>query len=132
VCAVAGKYVRTRGGLKIHRGKMGCAPILNLIQHAGQPCDHSLHAPDEDEVSSRDDALQQEDGTRRGDSETRLRKIKWPTRTNKTAWGQFDDDVDVILNTTLAGGMDRKMDAMTTIMYIVGMDRFGSEIVRAG
>ena len=32
-----------------------------------------------------------------------------------------------MINTTLAGSEDRKIEAMTTIIYNVGMDRFGIE-----
>ena len=32
-----------------------------------------------------------------------------------------------MINTTLAGSEDRKIEAMTTILYNVGMDRFGIE-----
>ena len=36
-------------------------------------------------------------------------------------------DADAVLNTTLAGSIDRKIEAMTTIIYNMGMDRFGVE-----
>ena len=40
---------------------------------------------------------------------------------------QFDIDADAVLNTTLAGSVDRKIEVMTTIIYNIGMDRSGVE-----
>ncbi|XP_076090373.1 uncharacterized protein LOC143062594 [Mytilus galloprovincialis] len=63
----------------------------------------------------------------------RRKKVKWPNNKSKSEWQQFDEDVDAILNTTLAGNIDRKIESMTSFIYNIGMDRFGAdekEVVR--
>nr|XP_034324819.1 uncharacterized protein LOC117689102 [Crassostrea gigas] len=64
------------------------------------------------------------------ESGERKQKIRWPPNNNKADWEQFNFDLDSILNTSLAGGIDRKVEAMATIMYNVGKERFGLEQVR--
>ena len=41
--------------------------------------------------------------------------------------GTFDKNADAVLNTTLAGSIDWKIEAMATIFYNVGLDRFGEK-----
>ncbi|CAG2228570.1 unnamed protein product [Mytilus edulis] len=57
----------------------------------------------------------------------RRKKVKWPNNKSKSEWQQFDEDVDAILNTTLAGNIDRKIESMTSFIYNIGMDRFGAD-----
>ncbi|XP_076079229.1 uncharacterized protein LOC143049501 [Mytilus galloprovincialis] len=63
--------------------------------------------------------------TRREENEPRKEKIKWPTNADKAAWKALDEDLENILEATLAGSVDRKITAMTSIIYSVGKDRFG-------
>ncbi|XP_062568263.1 uncharacterized protein LOC134230448 [Saccostrea cucullata] len=152
VCS-CGKVCKNEKGLKIHMGRMGCKPDQQLTQRTGQPgeteeevvqdenhSDRSLHVLGNDEASyseshdsednnqSQSINQQQEMGDNRGaDSNIRKKKVKWPNSNNKSDWEQFDKDVDAILNTTLAGSIDRKIEAMTSIIYSVGLDRFGAE-----
>ena len=131
-------------------GKMGCSPIQSLIRRTGQPgeteegavqeenhSDHNLHVlgNEEDtteEVPNTENEAEQErqqntKNTQNTDTESRRKKIKWPNSNAKSEWEQFDIDADAVLNTTLAGSVDRKIEAMTTIIYNMGMDRFGVE-----
>lgn len=41
--------------------------------------------------------------------------------------GTFDKNTDAVLNTTLAGSIDWNIEAMATIFYNVGLDRFGEK-----
>ncbi|XP_062585204.1 uncharacterized protein LOC134246875 [Saccostrea cucullata] len=153
VCS-CGKVCKNQKGLKIHMGSMGCKPDQQRTQCTGQPgeteeemvqdenhSDRSLHVlgnyetsyseshDSEDNNQSQSSNQQQEEmGDNRGtDSNIRKRKVKWPNSNNKSDWEQFDQDVDAILNTTLAGSIDRKIEAMTSIIYSVGLDRFVAE-----
>ena len=45
----------------------------------------------------------------------------------QTAMPKVNGSSLILINTTLAGSEDRKIEAMTTIIYNVGMDRFGIE-----
>lgn len=53
--------------------------------------------------------------------------IKWSASSNKVKWERFDNDVDTILNSSLAEGIDKMIKGMLTIMYMVGQDMFGKE-----
>ena len=56
-----------------------------------------------------------------------LARVKWPGASNKTAWENFDEDVDKILEMTLTGSIDKKIESMATLIHAVGEDRFGVE-----
>jgi hypothetical protein len=51
-------------------------------------------------------------------------EIQWPPSSKKAIWQQFDQDVDIISNASLAREIDEKKEAMTTIIYNVGCDRY--------
>ncbi|VDI66727.1 Hypothetical predicted protein [Mytilus galloprovincialis] len=57
----------------------------------------------------------------------RRKRVKWPNNKSKSKWQQFEEDVDAILNTKLAGNIDRKIELMTSFIYNIGMDRFGAD-----
>ncbi|VDI21701.1 Hypothetical predicted protein [Mytilus galloprovincialis] len=58
----------------------------------------------------------------------RRKRVKWPNNKSKNEWQQFDEDVDAILNTTLAGNIDRrKIESMTSFIYNIDMDIFGAD-----
>ncbi|XP_076075792.1 uncharacterized protein LOC143046522 [Mytilus galloprovincialis] len=63
--------------------------------------------------------------TQREENEPCKENIKWPTNADKAAWKALDEDLENILEATLAGRVDRKITAMTSIIYSVGKDRFG-------
>jgi hypothetical protein len=78
----------------------------------GQEEPHSaknLHAPEENVA----------------DTPVVKRKIKWPTANKREDWKNLDDDVDKILEATLSGPVDKKIQGLTAITYTVAMDRFG-------
>ena len=41
-------------------------------------------------------------------------------------WRAFDEDADCVLEATLAGSVDKKVQVMATIVYNMGVDRFGA------
>ena len=53
-------------------------------------------------------------------------RIEWPKPTDKRAWNDFDRELDVILTSTMQGPADRKLKCMTTLVYTVGRERFGT------
>ncbi|VDI54010.1 Hypothetical predicted protein [Mytilus galloprovincialis] len=132
---------------------MKCKPNQSITQRTGQPgeteeevvqdtnhSDHSLHVlyNEEDSMVERnqqekeglDNNRQPQEPKRTSDtSENNIRRkrVKWPNNKSKSEWQQFDEDVDAILNTTLAGNIDRKIESMTSFIYNIGMDRFGAD-----
>ena len=96
--------------------------------------DHSVQVSDNEEGIQNDVETAQEEGSQhrearvqQADGTQRKPKIKWPPSSNKAEWERFDHDVDNILNTSSAGGVYKKIEGMATIMYNVGLDRYGEE-----
>ncbi|XP_069114421.1 uncharacterized protein [Argopecten irradians] len=140
ICS-CGKTCKNERGLKIHRTKMGCAPILNLAQRTEQSgeteeeevpgnnhSNHSLHAPEGGEEQGGEVDSQRESAEDQiGQGEERRKRVKWPGSFNTVVWQQFDEDVDNILEAMLAGNIDRKVKGMATCIYSMGIERFGTE-----
>ena len=57
---------------------------------------------------------------------TKRQRIAWP-RTHDRKWDVFDEDIDVILQSTLQGRVERKINTLTTKVYSMGLERFGCE-----
>ena len=53
--------------------------------------------------------------------------VLWPQANNKEAWRSFDEDLGMILEATLSGDVARKLRVMTTIVYNLGKERFGTQ-----
>jgi hypothetical protein len=53
-------------------------------------------------------------------------RIKWPKASDKS-WKQLDEDLDIILETSMQGPVDRKLTTLTTLIYSLGKERFGLE-----
>jgi len=58
---------------------------------------------------------------------TRPPKIKWTKASEKAPWKQFDEDLDIILETSIQGPVHRKLHTLTTLVYSVAKERFGIE-----
>lgn len=145
VCS-CGKICKNERGLKIHMGHMGCPPIQNLVHRIGKPCKSKENTGQETHHRARD-LLVQDEGEQAAQSSPiknkdtdepvmtpqnivsseRKKRIKWPKTSDQQVWRKFDEDVDMILQNTLCGSVDRKIRAMSTITYAVGRDRFGLE-----
>ena len=90
----------------------------------------SLQVTDElDENSS----VSEEETTReenpdncQGVPDSRKKRVKWPKGTDTQTWQEFDEDASKLLATTLSGGVDKKVNSLTSIVYNMGLDRFGS------
>jgi len=59
-------------------------------------------------------------------SSERKQKVTWP-KSNDVKWKQFDEDLDQILQTTLIGPATRKLQALPSLAYALGKERFGLE-----
>lgn len=54
------------------------------------------------------------------------RRVQWPPASKGSEWQQFDDDMDGILEATMKGGADRKLQTMATVVISIATERFGS------
>ena len=50
-------------------------------------------------------------------------KVRWPQANNNTAWSQLDGDLERVLEATLAGTAEKKIDSMTTIIITMARER---------
>ena len=53
--------------------------------------------------------------------EKRKQKVAWPGMSDKR-WEQFDEDLQGIFQTSLQGGVERKLSALSTIVYALGKE----------
>ena len=52
-------------------------------------------------------------------------RIKWPKGNDTSKWADFESDVNATLELVLIGGVDRKVNAMATLIYKIGLEKFG-------
>jgi hypothetical protein len=120
---------------------MGCIPDQNLMQRTGlldkteeeqgQDTHHSaqsLQASEAAEMISGSASVT----TETPKNEERKKRVKWPKAVENKAWKAFEDETDIILEATLAGNINNKVKTMTTIIYTMGVERFGVEGKKSG
>lgn len=62
-----------------------------------------------------------------GENKERKRPVYWPTAAARKEWESSDREVDQVLEAVLAGDIGRKVEALSTIIWTMGADRFGME-----
>jgi hypothetical protein len=70
---------------------------------------------------------EQERQTQEPETEERPSKprVKWPRSSNHKSWKEFDQDVETTLEVISSGNIHKKIDTMTTLIYNMGIERFG-------
>ena len=119
---------------------MGCQPVQELTPRTSS-LDETEEEPDQDSThsvrslqvsASEEGSTSTEAVGQRGtqqhnqnqDEATKRKQINWPTSANKTAWTQFDEDINAILEVMPAGPVERRITAMTTLIVNIGLERF--------
>ena len=80
-------------------------------------------------VSSQEDRRETSDGPRaiqENQPEEAEGNVKWPQMISKE-WEKFDEDMEKILEMTLSGPAEKKLEVMTRMIYTIAEDRFGVE-----
>ncbi|KAI8493811.1 hypothetical protein Bbelb_281580 [Branchiostoma belcheri] len=54
-------------------------------------------------------------------------RIKWPKMSDTKAWEHLDADLEQVLEASLAGAGERKVESLTSITYNLARERFGVE-----
>jgi len=54
-------------------------------------------------------------------------RVLWPKGYEKAVWRKFDEDLEVILNSVLQGPAERRINTLTTMVYNIGKERFGTQ-----
>ena len=131
-----GKVCKNQRGLKIHQAKKGCVTPKELQQRTEksgetsevqeQETNHSIqdhHVAVENEISEQivTEPIQRD----KPKNIERKERIKWPKSNEERKWQDLDDDLDCILNETLKGNIESKLESFVTIIYSVSRERFG-------
>ena len=105
-------------GLRIHQGRIGRPPILPLVRRTGTPgetedeldqdTNHSvcsLKVPEAGEESSVDEETRpmRVDPVSPDSTEEERKRINWPKAAERIAWQRFEEEVECVLESTLAG-----------------------------
>ena len=104
-------------------------PSGETIESPSQEADHSAQTLEVSQDSLPRTPPTEEQGVRekRDDKQPeRKAKIKWPKSNQKQEWKTFEEDLGGILDTTLGGPTVQKIRTMTTFIYNVGAERFGT------
>lgn len=130
-----GKICKNARGLKIHQSKTTCGigekqtqriveTLSEMQEDTNQKAPHST----EDLLLSVPLQSQRRDSLNTTPFTQSLReKVKWPPAKDTTAWTQLDQDLDRVLEATLAGTIERKIESMAMIVIIMAKERFGTE-----
>lgn len=62
----------------------------------------------------------------------RKERLQWPRATEKENQAQFDIDVDTVLENMLEGGIDRKLEAFSVIIYNMEWETLGAQSEKVG
>nr|AAN12398.1 polyprotein [Tetraodon nigroviridis] len=150
---VCGKICKNPRGLKIHQTKMGCLASVQPEQRARFSLSESREVPARAEPYGPQqphspEALgetQEERGQESPHSAQNLRaqvaqapdnpqhhrRVKWPPASKVSEWQQLDEDLEGILESTAKGGVDRKLQTMTTLVISFATERYGTMEKRA-
>ena len=122
-CNSCGKICKNAVGLKIHQTLMGCEPRAtrrdSLLSDRGDSQPGKHHRSENVNASGTAAASNIHVPTRQ--------KVQWSRMNDTSAWKAFEDTTDEILQTTLAGTINRTIELFTTILYTAGKETFGTE-----
>lgn len=126
---LCGKICKNEKGLKIHLGKMKCKERLQASQCTDQGSGETEEEPGQEAPHSARSLQEVSAVPLSRQSETR--RIRWPQASKTAEWQKFDLDVDMVLEATAKGDVERRLQTMTTIIVSMAAERFGVEQERA-
>ena len=136
-----GKVCKNLRGLRIHQSRSRCGHNLSQTQRTEQSImpssGESLEEPSQESNHSTGSLLapdSRSDSTwSLGDleaeetpAEAKRERINWPRIDEEKAWRDLDSDLSSIVQTTMQGGIEKKVNTFTTIIYNVSKERFGT------
>lgn len=121
------KTCKTTRGLKIHQASTKCGKEGSQVQR-------TVVAPGETQESSSQEALHStgdllapvspqdlrwdpSNASPECQTHTSRKWIKWPKMSDTKEWNQLDQDLEKLLEATLAGTAEQKVNTLTTITY---------------
>ena len=136
-----GKVCKNLKGLRIHQARSRCGHKSSQSQRAEQSITpssgESLEEPSQESHhstgnlsaadSSSDSPLSLGDlEAEETEGEAKLERINWPRMDAEKTWKDLDSDLSSIIQTTMQGGVEKKVKTFTTIVYNVSKERFGT------
>ncbi|KAI8501656.1 hypothetical protein Bbelb_209270 [Branchiostoma belcheri] len=148
-----GKICKNSKGLKIHQAKTKCGQGVLQTQRAGvepgetqedsrqeaphstgdpqapeSPQAHRRHSPQRRTVTESQQPRSREQVSRAERQAHPVKdRIKWPKMSDTKAWEHLDADLNQVLEASLAGAVERKVESLTAITYNLARERFGVE-----
>lgn len=137
----SGKVCKGTRGLKIHQGRMGCLRHGNLMRRRRGRVGCPTIAPRISRHATKESAFPQIPTMNQTTSNIKRGKPAWkqvskfgPLRERKRGKSEYggqqqqgDREIDQVLESVLAGDICRKIKAMSTIIWNMGVERFGTE-----
>lgn len=122
---ICGKVCKNNRGVKIHQARMKCLGGGEAAQCTGVQPGEVQEGPGPESPHSVQNLYVLQ--TNAPTNKFSRRWIKWPADSMTSLWEKFDEDVNQILEATVKGEADGKLQAMTTIIVSMGAKRFGKE-----
>ncbi|KAI8485155.1 hypothetical protein Bbelb_370800 [Branchiostoma belcheri] len=148
-----GKICKNSKGLKIHQAKTKCGQGVLQMQRAGvepgetqedsrqeaphstgdpqapeSPQAHRRHSPQRRTVTESQQPRSREQVSRAERQAHPVKdRIKWPKMSDTKAREHLDADLNQVLEASLAGAVERKVESLTAITYNLARERFGVE-----
>ena len=120
-----GKLCKNLKGLKIHQGKMKCMKVVEQPHRTGSP-DKTQEEPSQESTHSARSLQETRTQPNTNTCTSVAPRIKWPPASSKHDWTKFDDELDMVLETVNSRTVEKKLQAMTTIVVAMGQERFGT------
>ena len=134
-----GKICKNLRGLRIHQARTKCKNVRHQKERTDNSDktdeDHSQDSHHSAEDLNPTEAAQddRQDSGEPGpahvgmekDLQPRKDRVKWPPSNDKQ-WDIFDEDMEMLLESVLVRDVEKKITTLTTMVYTVGMERFGT------
>lgn len=120
---ICGKVCKNERGLKIHQALMKCLVQEMVAQRTGSKPSETQEEPGP-EVRHRVLNLQVPSSPIISRVSQQL-QIKWPPAKQHKLWQQFDEDTARIINATTKGGIEGRIQNLTSIITSFATERFG-------
>lgn len=118
-----GKVCKNLHGLKIHQAKMKCLTGRQVVQRTGPAPGETQEEPSPESPHSAQSLHAPQGHPQVQHSEQQ--QVKWRAGSKKQEWRQFDEDVDLILESSARGDGDRTLQTMCSMIISIAVERFG-------
>ncbi|CAC5381747.1 unnamed protein product [Mytilus coruscus] len=135
-----GKICKNQRGLKIHQSRSGCSRGIVTEQrtdlsgetqenpsqdtnHSARNLSASVTSHDSSQSLNGEEHITQQ----RQETSHQKERIAWPKMNSEAQWRDLNDDLGVILETSLQGCVERRIETLTSLIYNIGKERFGVE-----